>query len=170
MELKLRMLADKVPELQKYAHAARLEKVEEEVIAHFAGALASKERSVLSRCRQLRNKILHGDFTAARGKLSELGAPLPPRCVVRKIDICGLSLPELEKKGAQAQAGDRSVYEDVADTNTKESGTIFGWLLEMHSTSAFQEAVTVFRKAAQIIDRLAGPHTTGTGIGDRPRF
>lgn len=71
VELKLRLLAGKVPALEKYAHKERLENIEDDLAAHFS--LSTEDRETLQLCRQLRNKILHSDFRAARGKLNELG-------------------------------------------------------------------------------------------------
>ena len=66
------MLANKIPELRAFAHEQNLGDVEMAIIKHFAQALAEEEKSTLARCRQLRNKILHCDFRAARKKLGEL--------------------------------------------------------------------------------------------------
>jgi hypothetical protein len=90
VELKLRLLADKVPELQKLAHAVKLEDVETLIVQHFATALTEEEKKTLGLCRQLRNKVLHCDFRAARGKLEQLGANTQGGDV-KKVDIRGLS-------------------------------------------------------------------------------
>src|SRR5579863_5034516 len=84
VELKLRLLAGKVPALRDYAHAARLENIEEDIAAHFS--LSAEDRETLRLCRQLRNKVLHSDFRAARSKLNELGVETTPG-MVTKIDI-----------------------------------------------------------------------------------
>jgi hypothetical protein len=42
-------------------------------VKHFGASLAAAEKEILSLCRQLRNKVLHSDFRAAREKLKELG-------------------------------------------------------------------------------------------------
>lgn len=72
-ELYMRLLADKVPALQQMAYGKDLKDVEAQIVAHFADALLDDEKTVLERCRQLRNKILHCDFFAARKKLEQLG-------------------------------------------------------------------------------------------------
>jgi len=41
------------------------------VLTHFV--LSTADRETLQLCRQLRNKILHSDFRAARRELNELG-------------------------------------------------------------------------------------------------
>ena len=66
VELKLRLLAGKVPALQKYAHQKKLEDIEDDLAKHFGDALSADEKETLRLCRQLRNKVLHSDFRAAR--------------------------------------------------------------------------------------------------------
>ena len=63
VELKLRLLAGKVPALQKYAHKKELGEIETDLVKHFDGSLSAQEKETLRLCRQLRNKVLH----AARG-------------------------------------------------------------------------------------------------------
>src|SRR6516162_7763304 len=86
LELKLRLLAGKVPALQKYAHQKHLEAIEDELATHFGAHLSLAERETLRLCRQLRNKVLHSDFRAAREKLRALGAEDGQGGVV-KIDL-----------------------------------------------------------------------------------
>ncbi|MGA8171986.1 MAG: hypothetical protein WB816_14295, partial [Methylocystis sp.] len=61
VELKLRLLAGKIPALQKYAHQKKLEDIEADLIKHFDGSLSVEEKQTLRFCRQLRNKVLHPD-------------------------------------------------------------------------------------------------------------
>ncbi len=63
LELKLRLLAGKVPTLRKYAHQQNLGNIEDELAIHFGDALSVAEKDMLRLCRQLRNKVLHSDFT-----------------------------------------------------------------------------------------------------------
>src|SRR5580693_1700670 len=63
LELKLRLLAGKVPTLRKYAHQQNLGNIEDELATHFGDALSVAEKDMLRLCRQLRNKVLHSDFT-----------------------------------------------------------------------------------------------------------
>ena len=44
VELKLRLLAGKIPALQKYAHQKKLEDIEAELAAHFDGSLSTEEK------------------------------------------------------------------------------------------------------------------------------
>src|ERR1700733_2964933 len=97
VELKLRLVAAKVPALRKRAHKKHLEDIEDDLAEHFAGHLSDEERETLRLCRQLRNKGLHTYFRAARVKLNELGAA--SSCAeVRRLDIPVVTIAEVTKK------------------------------------------------------------------------
>jgi hypothetical protein len=152
-ELYMRLLADKMPELQQSAYGERLEDVEGLIVVHFASALSEDEKNHLKLCRQLRNKILHCDFHAARKKLDELGAN-PQRGQARRTDISGLSGRQMAEKitRALANASGSSAY--VADLGSR-AGTVFGWLLEAGGAGDLAKAADVFARGAAIVDRLA---------------
>jgi hypothetical protein len=154
VELKMRMLADKVPELQKYAHAQNLEDIEAEIAGHFGDALSEDERTTLALCRQLRNKVLHCKFHAAREKLEKLGFD-PQRSGVKKIVISGLPPDDIVQKIRSALGADESAFEYVAGTSSTDPGSIFAWLLELGHAGDFGMASDAFRKAATIINRLS---------------
>jgi hypothetical protein len=153
LELKLRLLADKVPALQSFAHAQRLEEIETKIAQHFGAALTEAEKKTLAQCRVLRNKILHGNFRAAREKLTELGK-VTPGGGVKKVDLGGLSAPQMRTKVTQAIAGEPGSYQSVADTEAKAPGSVYGWLLEVHTAGDLRQAVDAFQQAAMIADRL----------------
>src|SRR5688500_3015369 len=85
-ELKLRILAEKIPETMQFAYAGRLEDVELKIAEWFGDQMPDTNKELLKRCRQLRNKLLHADFRVARDRLQELGAPAR-RGDVLKIDL-----------------------------------------------------------------------------------
>jgi hypothetical protein len=152
-ELHMRLLADKVPELQQSAYGERLEDVEGLIVVHFSSTLTEDEKNHLKLCRQLRNKILHCDFHAARKKLEELGAnPQPGN--VRRTDISGLSGREMREQIIRAMANAPGSSEYVADLGSR-AGTVFGWLLEAGGTGDFAKAAESFARGAEIVDRLA---------------
>jgi hypothetical protein len=151
VELKLRLLADKVPALQAYTHQQRLEDVESAVAQHFD--LPAAEKAKLTLCRELRNKILHCNFSAARGKLGDLGA-VTHGGGVKKLSVGGLSATEVAKKLAATDANTPGAFELVASTTAKETGSLFGWLLETGNAGDFQRASEAFKAAATIVDRL----------------
>jgi hypothetical protein len=139
VELKLRLLADKFPELQKWAHAQELEKTEKKIEERFGHYFSEDDKTTLTKCRELRNKLLHGNFSVARKKLRELGSN-PRRG--------GVSTGKVYVADATG-----TVY--VADTLTTDPGGIYSWLLETGKAGDFQRAVEVFEKAEAILDRLA---------------
>jgi hypothetical protein len=154
VELKMRLLAGKVPALQKHAHRTKLEDIEADLIEHFGMALSDQDRERLRLCRQLRNKVLHSDFRAARDKLSELGTVSSTGGVV-KIDLPLVTGAEVAKKIEAAKAGAEGIR--VADTTSTDSGSVFGWFLEAGQSGDFAKASAAFKSAAEIVDRLARP-------------
>jgi hypothetical protein len=152
-ELYMRLLADKAPELQQSAYGERLQDVEGLILVHFSSALTKDEKNHLKLCRELRNKILHCDFHAARKKLEELGAN-PETGNVRKTDITGLSGREMMEKIAAALANAPGTSQYVADLGSR-AGTVFGWLLEAGRAGDFAKAAESFARGAAIVDRLA---------------
>jgi hypothetical protein len=152
-ELYMRLLADKVPELQLSAYGERLEDVEGLILVHFSSALKEDEKNHLRLCRQLRNKILHCDFHAARKKLEQLGAN-PQRGNVRRTNISGLSTREMREQIARVMVNAPGSSEYVADLGSR-AGTVFGWLLETGGAGDFAKAAQSFARGAEIFDRLA---------------
>lgn len=120
---------------------------------HFSSALTEDEKNRLKLCRQLRNKILHCDFHAARKKLEEFGAnPQPGN--VRRTDISGLSGREMREQISRAMANAPGSLEYVADLGSR-AGTVFGWLFEAGGAGDFAKAAGSFALGAEIVDRLA---------------
>lgn len=152
VELKMRLLAGKVPALQKHAHRIVLEDIEAGLIEHFGAALPDEDKEALRLCRQLRNKVLHSDFRAARDKLSELGIASSPGGVV-KIDLLVVTVAEVTKKINAAKVGTEGVR--MADTLSTDAGSVFGWFLEAGQSGDFAKASAAFKSAAEIVDRLA---------------
>ena len=137
VELKHRLLADKFPALQDCALSQSLDEIERRVETYFADYLTGENKATLKLCRQLRNKLLHGDFSVAREKLGELGIS-PRRGGVKRVDLA------------------TGNTENVADTvSTAGPGRIFGWVLELGEAGHFLDAVEVFGNAERIIDWLA---------------
>jgi len=154
VELKLRLLADKIPSLQKFAHAQKLECIENEVAQHFGQALSDDEKSTLALCRQLRNKILHCNFSAAREKLDELGAQ-PHSAGVKQVDLRGLTPSQMVAKAKEAIAGHQGTFDYVSELAATTPGGVFGWLLEVGAAGDLLKAAQAFRDAVTIVDRLA---------------
>jgi len=152
VELKMRLLAGKIPALQKHAHKKVLGDIEAGLIKHFGAALSDEDKGTLSSCRQLRNKILHSDFRAARDKLSELGIPSSPAGVV-KIDLPDPTVTEVARKIEAVKAGREGAR--VVDTLSTDEGGVYAWFVEAGQSGDFTKASAAFKSAAEIIDRLA---------------
>jgi hypothetical protein len=153
IELRLRVLANKVPELREFAHEKKLLDVETPITRHFAAALTEEEKSTLALCRELRNKILHCDFRAARKKLGELGAETR-RGNVMKVDVQALSGAQIAEKMTRVVKNVEGTSEYVADS-APGADDIYGWLWDAGAGGDFIQAVSAFARAAAIVDRLA---------------
>jgi hypothetical protein len=153
IELHMRLLADKMPTLRKFAHDQRLEDVETLIVQQFAAVLSDDEKRTLELCRQLRNKILHCNFKAARKKLQQIGAE-PSRGDVKKVNISGLSGKEMLEKLTSPAGNVAGSFEHVADLPAGP-GSVYGWLIEIGQAGDFVQAVDAFKRGAAIVDRLA---------------
>jgi len=152
VELSMRMLADKVPELRAFAHSRNFEDIEDEIIKHFGDLLTEEDKMTLSASRVLRNKILHCDFEAARNKLDELGLS-PKRGVVRKAPISpSMSVEEIQQTIRAIAEGHGG--ELVSNTPGRGPANLFGWMMELAAGDGFVLALDAFRKAGTIIERL----------------
>jgi hypothetical protein len=151
VELKMRLLAGLIPELQQYAIEKDLKDIEIKLVNHFDGSLSAEEKDKFRLCRELRNKVLHADFQEARRRLNKLGIATPPGQVI-KIEIPVVSVSEISKKIAGVTAGAEGII--VADTASTDLGTIYGWFLEAGNAGDFQNAAKSFKGAAAIVDRL----------------
>jgi hypothetical protein len=152
LELKMRLLADKIPELQQYC-GDRLEDIEGEIVRVFADDLRDGEAAKLKISRQLRNKVLHCDFPTTRSKLRELGVPSVTGGV-RQIAITAKTPDGIRRQLEDGISGKDGASHAVADLTRRGEGRIFGWLLECGAAGEFLMATDAFRAAAEIVDRL----------------
>jgi hypothetical protein len=165
VELKLRMVAGKIPTLREQAHQKQLHDIEDALVEHFSEFLSVDEKESLRLCRQLRNKVLHADFCAARGKLNELGVPTTPgevRMIRVPIAERGAILDQIQR-GVEGTEGVL-----MADSSMRESG-VFGWFIEAAVSKDFQKAANAFIRASEILDRLAAIEDSYSGVGDGGR-
>lgn len=150
LELHVRLLCGKVPAIAATSTAYKFEDVENAVLAHFGDAITADEREIFALTRQLRNKLLHADFRAARGKLSQLGGS-NGGAGVRMVKLePGRELEQL--KEFVSSAGSTGVA--VGSTGSTAEGTVFGWLMEFGLSGEFVRAAEAFRKALAVIERL----------------
>lgn len=135
VELQMRLLASKTPELEQYAHKQNLDELEGCIYAHFDTHFTAEEKVFLKKARKLRNKILHSDFKAASTKTDEItGTP---------------------KAGPSVYALNLSTSEvkPVSELSRRGAG-VFGWMLECAQTGVFKEAEVIFKRAIEIYRRV----------------
>jgi hypothetical protein len=124
--------------------------IEDQIAVVFAGRLTEADVETLRLSRQLRNKLLHGDFHQARERLHGLGVALRPGGV-RKIQISpGDSVLQTIESGL----ANYEALPTVSDMTSTQAAGIFGWLLELSQSGALKEAERVFLRANEIVDRL----------------
>ena len=152
VELKLRLLAGKVPALQKYAHKKELGEIETDLVKHFDGSLSAQEKETLRLCRQLRNKVPHSDFRAARGKLNELGVETQAGGVV-KIDLPAVTVAELSKKFSVSKQERKACM--LTPCPWRRRACMAG-LWKPAARGIFRRRATLSRGQGAIVDRLSG--------------
>lgn len=152
-ELKLRLLAGKLPALQEMAVSERLEDIERAVADAFKDHVSVADVDLLRRCRQLRNKLLHCDFFELRKRLGAMGVAARSS-VVRSVTMApnedADSMIRKIEGAAKGLLGTR-----VADTASTDEGTIYGWFAELANSGDLADAIGVFRKTCDLLDRLA---------------
>lgn len=151
LELKARLLADKIPALEPLA-LKKLFLVEDAILKHFETVLAPAEARTLSACRVLRNKLFHCEFHSARAQLHQLGSAQQSGDV-KHIDIRGLAPGDIFAKVGAAADNTPDSFQYVSQMTTQGAG-IFGWLLEIGNSGDLVEAARIFRESVTIIDRL----------------
>lgn len=72
---------------------------------------------------------------------------------VKKIDVSGLPRDQILNKLTKAINSGDGVTK-VASTQSTAEGGVYGWLLELGRAGDFQEATKVFKKAADIVEKL----------------
>lgn len=150
VELKLRILAETVEELQHIAHDQKFNA--ETVYDWFAAngdPVSADEQQVLEKSRKLRNKLHHCELHSARRWMLDLGAE-DRRSGARtfKLDI-GQGNVRGQIEAALADGGGV----EVADTTTEDAG-IGAWLLDFAITGAFEQAAALLASTSGLLDRL----------------
>lgn len=151
-ELRLRLLAGKVPALVDCALNPKSFEVEKRVKDHFKEVLSEEDLQLIEKSRQLRNKLLHGDFQQARQKLQELGRPQRSGGVRRINFDRGAEAAGMVKALAEGLSGERGQL--VADSASTQEGTVYGWLLEVASSGDLREANDIFDRMTVLLNRL----------------
>lgn len=160
VELNMRLMTNKIPELKTYAHANRISETEAALLPYLVekGLITEIEKSHLEFSRKIRNKIFHCEFETAVRLIEELrGRPL------QKGIVTGAKIDELEgnnilekilnfANGVQVGKPVKGSFK-VEESTTVEAG-IFGWLLEAHAKGALNEGVNVVGESVLVLDRV----------------
>lgn len=150
LELRMRLLCGIVPEISETSTSHRLEKVEEAILSHFAVELSANDQQALVRARQLRNKVLHADFHAARSKLTEIDGTVP----VNVTRMTKLDVDRVVEHVSEIAQNPGAHGTEVGKTSSTAEGTVFGWLLEFGLSGEFMRATDAFRRASAVVERL----------------
>ncbi len=153
-ELRMRLLAAKIPQVCDQPIDTKLSLVRDAIIEHYKSTLKDNEKILLTKACTLRNKLLHCEFSSARKQLEQLDSK-PRGGGVAKLDLNGLSGNDMAAKIVQATSGANVGQTLIADTNTRTLKDVFGWLHECGNANEFEEARTTFCEAIAIVDRLA---------------
>jgi hypothetical protein len=148
MELRLRMLADKTPPLDAFSTAKDMASVEEAILEHFGDKISDSERRLLRVARKLRNKLVHGDFTAAVAKLDELGHPPQPAAMY------AFKMPDNLTLQSFLEAAEKATPFAVDETPNK--GHLAAWHMQLSRDGSLAKAAEIFRQGISLIDLLAG--------------
>ena len=152
VELKMRLLAEKTMGLELISQNDQLALIEAALIKHYKLLLCDDDETTLLKCRQIRNKLLHGDFFKARQKMSEFNET-QNRAEVVKVNLISTNFENVSRQLEEAKIGMQGTR--IKDTNSTKSGGTFGWFIEAGNSGDFEKAINYFRKAGELIDRLA---------------
>ncbi|HPI40815.1 MAG TPA: hypothetical protein PLJ21_08410 [Pseudobdellovibrionaceae bacterium] len=162
VELKLRLLANKIPHLQDFALAQRIYDTESAVLPYLVGQglISDAEKKHIESSRKIRNKIFHCEFESAVRLIEELrGNELSPGIVTAaKIDeLPGDNI--LDKilgfaNAVQSGTSTSGVFK-VEKSTTQEAG-IFGWLVEAMAKGVLVEGQKIANESLIVLDRVFG--------------
>ncbi len=160
VELKLRLLTNKIHEVKDYALAKSIAELESALMPFLLekGLISEPEKRHLELSRKIRNKIFHCEFETAVALIEELrGTPTPTGIVTgaRLDEISGDTI--LDKVFALAEAAQtgkttKGVFK-VDATTTQDAG-IFGWLVNALSKGVLQEGQKAAAESIAVLDRV----------------
>ena len=152
-ELRLRMFAGTLPNLQSLPIDENLSNIRDLVVKSVRQKLNGQDEKLLRKATTLRNKMLHCEFSAARARLNDL-SPRARDGEITRLSIEGLSSAERQDTLRAALAGQGTGGVSVSSTKTKTLSDVYGWLLEFQQAEEFVEAESVFIAAMSLLDRL----------------
>lgn len=150
-ELKMRLLANKTEAIKGSAFDKRFGNVEEAVIQYFrkGNHISQFEIDILTKSRQIRNKILHCEFDAAIKLIEEYNQKSLTGPSIKVLHVGDLSGEDLLTKIKNFDLHARPV-----EQMNKQDAGIFGWLLQINQKGGFEEAFKIFNLSNKIIEGL----------------
>lgn len=152
-ELRMRLRAGAISTTCDLEIETKLAAICNYILNYYKAALHDTDEKVLQRACNLRNKLLHCEFSVARQRLSEIN-PKARRGGVTMLDVDSLDGAAILNKLHQVKLGRDVGQKAVAHTKTKKLKDVFGWLLETQGAGEFDEAAHVFRDAISVLERL----------------
>lgn len=160
VELKIRLLASKIPKAEESALAHRISDTEATLLPYLVEQklITEDEKNHIETSRKIRNKIFHCEFESAVDLIEKLrGKPLQSGAITgAKIDeLEGENILEKILKFAEAVQTGKSAKGTfkVDQTTTKEAG-IFGWLVDAMTKGMLQEGQAVAKESLNVLDRV----------------
>ncbi len=160
VELKIRLLANKIPDIQSYAHAKHVLETENALLPFLVekGLISEPEKKHLELSRKIRNKIFHCEFESAVKLVEELRGETMPSGA-----LTGAKLDEVEGKdilekimnfagAAQSGKSIKGMFK-VDQVTTKYAG-IFGWLVDAYTKDLLKEGQTIATESLAVLDRV----------------
>ena len=160
-ELRLRLLAGYVPASAAMPIATKLSVVCDQILETYAQCLSEAEARHLKEACQIRNKLLHCEFSSNRKKLNVV-TPKFRDGGVTSVQLDTTNPETVSAKVRAAIAGTGVGQERVSDTNTRTLRDVFGWLLESQSAGDFEESIQTLAGAIQVVSRLSQSVTPPT--------
>lgn len=160
VELKLRLLTNKITEVKGYALAKSIAELESALLPYLREKrlIADTEKKHLELSRKIRNKIFHCEFEAAVALIEELrGRPAPAGAVTAgKLDEMegGSTLDKVMALAEAHHSGKPSRGVVRVDAATTKDADVFGWLLNALSKGVLREGQKVAEESISVLDRV----------------
>ena len=159
-ELRFRMLIGSLEPVAEEKLDQKLSKVCDDVANHFGMQSEDDDYRLLTNAIQVRNKLLHCDFSKQRKKLDERNPKSRDGQVIRaKVDMAqdNEDFIEFFKK---LVAGENVGQESISSTTTKKRNAVYGWLMECWQAGEFDEACETFEEAILVLESLSTKNNT----------
>ena len=160
VELKIRLLTNKITHLQDYAFSHSLSGTEAALLPYLLEnkLISEEEKSHLELSRKIRNKIFHCEFEEAVKFIEELRGEK-----MQSGSVIGAKIDELEGDNilekiiglaGAIQSGKAAKGAFKIESKTTKFAGIFGWLIEAQTKELLVESQKIASQALSIIERV----------------